>query len=411
MPTPPSAYLRFERAYRRGDHVVVLAEGDGVADRLSAAGLATLIPEVLVQIGSVHAAQDRFEAATAYLEQGLALAASQAPPPPTPAPAAPTPAPRPPAAPIGPFSPAPGGPYGAAPAAPGLPGAPGAPGGAALGPSAVRRARLANHLDWFEVALLDIYLRTGRYDDVAARVPRLVDPTHTAEVRFGATRAHAAALTAQGQFEAAHHLLNTAGGVAQRIRSRFRVALVEGDRAVLLATQGRLLEAITTADRVLASLIRPPLGEYQQWANGEGAAIALTVCRAAAAGGDHLTAQRMLHLGTTATHRVGGAYLHAHLDLARGVVWLLEGDLDSAEASLVSAGRQFGVLGCSPALALATLEQGRLAQIRGLVRSARPLYLRALEDFRSLGQAREVNELNRLLSSLASSSTDRRTGN
>ena len=230
------------------------------------------------------------------------------------------------------------------------------------------------------------------------RVSRLVDPTHTADIRFAALRAHAAALAARGQFEGAHHLLNTAGGVAQRIRSRFRVALVEGDRAMVLAAQGRLLEAITAADRVLPSLIRPAVGEHQQWANTEGAAIALTVCRAAADAGDHLTAQRMLHLGTTATQRVGGAYLSAHLDLARGVSWLLEGDLDAAEASLVNAGRQFGVLGCAPAIALATLEQGRLAQHRGLVRSARPLYLAALEDFRRLRQPREVNEVNRLLS-------------
>jgi hypothetical protein len=408
VPAPPSSYLRFERAFRRGDLSIVLAEGNGVADELSAAGRTDLIPEVLVQIGSAHAAQDRYEPAATYLEQGLALAAEQAPPAPVPPPTPTGPSPRPPTS-GGPFSPPPGGPYGAPPATPGLPGAPGGP-AAALGSSAARRARRTNQLDWFEVALLDIRLRTGRYDDVIARVPRLVDPTHIAEIRFAATRAHAAALTAQGQFEGAHHLLNTAGGVAQRIRSRFRVALVEGDRAILLAAQGRLLESITAADRVLPSLIRPPVGEYQQWSNAEGAAIALTVCRAAAAGSDHLTAQRMLHLGTTATHRVGGAYLHAHLDLARGVVWLLEGDLDAAEASLVSAGRQFGVLGCSPAIALATMEQGRLAQIRGLVRSAAPLYLGALDDFRRLGQPREINELNRLLAGLPASAIEPRPG-
>ena len=403
MPTPPSAYLRFERAYRRGDHVVVLAEGDRVADQLSAAGQTELIPEVLVQIGAVHAAQDRFVPAAAYLEQGLAMAASLAPPPNPAGPRAtpPGPAPAPPA-PRGPFDPLPpGGPFSASgPTAPWLPGAPAGGGGDRLGSSALRAARLANRLDWFALALLDVWLRSGRYDDVLARAPNLVDPTHRAEIRFAATRAHAAALGARGQFEGAHHLLNTAGGLASRIRSRFRAALIEGDRAVLLAAQGRLLEAITAADRVLPSMIRPPVGEYQQWSNAEGATIALALSRTASATGDHLTAQRMLHLGTTATQRVSSIYLHAQLDLSRGVLWLLEGDLDAAEASLVSAGRQFGVLGCAPAGALTTMEQGRLAQARGLVRSARPLYERALADFRRLGQPREISELTRLLSGL-----------
>lgn len=405
MPTPPSAYLRFERAYRRGDHVVVLAEGDRVADLLSTAGQTNLIPEVLVQIGAVHAAQDRFEPAAAYLEQGLALAASLAPPP-APSPTGPRVTPpdptfAPPAA-RGPFDPPlPGGPFSASgPMTPGLPGAPAADGRGQPGSSARRAARIANRLDWFELALLDVWLRSGRYDDVLARAPHLVDPTHRAEIRFAATRAHAAALGARGQFEGAHHLLNTAGGVATRIRSRFRVALIEGDRAVLLAAQGRLLEAIIAADRVLPSMIRPPVGEYQQWSNAEGATIALALCRTASANGDHLTAQRMLHLGTTATQRVGGTYLHAQLDLSRGVLWMLEGDLDAAEASLVSAGRQFGVLGCAPAAALTAMEQGRLAQARGLVRSARPLYERALADFRRLGQPREISEITRLLSGL-----------
>jgi len=408
--SPPPAHLRFERAVRHGDHAVVLAEGDAVANQLDAAGQVDRIPEVLVQIGAANAALDRFDAAAAYLEQGLAMAASLLPPPPAPprpadatAPggAAPTPAPV--AAP-GPFSaPSPaanrGGVF-AAPAAPGLPGAPLASGSAPASSALRRAARDANRFDWFELTLLEVELRLGRYADVVARVPRLTDPTHQPEVRFAATRAHASVLAAQGQFEGAHHLLNTAGGVASRIRSRFRLALVEGDRAILLATQGRLLEAITAADRVLAALIRPPVGEYQQWSTAEGAAIALTVSRAASSGGDHLTAQRMLLLGTTAATQVGGPYLAAHLDLARGVFWLLERDLDAAEASLVSAGRQFGVLGCAPAVALATLEQGRLAHARGLVRSARPLYQRALDDFRRLGQPREVNELTRLLVSL-----------
>lgn len=271
-------------------------------------------------------------------------------------------------------------------------------GGAPPASSAARRAaRVANRFDWFEVTLLGVLIRLGRYRDALDRMPRLADPTHAAEVRFAVTRANAAVLGAQGQFEGAHHLLNTAGGLAARIRSRFRAALVEGDRAILLTAQGRLLEAITAADRVLAPLIRPPIGEYQQWSNAQGAAVALSVSRAASAGGDHLTAQRLLLLGTTAADHVGGPYLRAQVDLTRGVFWLLERDLDGAEAALVAAGRELGVLGCAPASAQATFDQGRLAQARGLDRSARPLYERAREEFRRLGHPREVNEISRLL--------------
>jgi hypothetical protein len=428
--SPPRAHQRFERAVRRGDHAAVVASGDHVADELDAAGLAGLIPEVLLHTGAAHAALDRFESAAVYLEQGLAMAGDLAPPIPAPPRAAPSPnaqgqvltqppAPAPPTPPPGPApgpapatGPAPG-PFGqpvtaqrsragafAAPPSAALPGNPAGAGSAAQ-PSAVRRAiRAANRFDWFELALLDVDLRLGRYAGVLARVPLLVDPTHGAEIRFAATRAHAAVLGAQGQFEGAHHLLNTAGGLAARIRSRFRLALVEGDRAVLLAQQGRLLEAITASDRVLPSLIRPPLGEHQQWSTAEGAAVALSVSRAASASGDHLTAERLLLLGTTASAHVGGAYLSANLDLTRGVFWLLERDLDAAEAALVSATHQFGILGCAPAVARATLEQGRLAHIRGLARSARPLYQHALDDFRRLGQPRDVTETMRLLTSL-----------
>jgi hypothetical protein len=409
--SPPPAHQRFERAVRRGDHAAVLSTGDRVADELSSAGRAELIPEVLLQVGAAHAALDRFEAAAVYLEQGLTMAAALAPPPPAPpAPAAATVPVPPPGRPSAPASVPASGPFGrpaaaprsgaaafAAPPAPGLPGAPTSDGLASQGTTARRAARAANRFDWFELALLDVDLRLGRYGDVLARVPRLTDPTHETDVRFAATRAQAAVLGAQGQFEGAHHLLNTAGGLASRIRSRFRIALVEGDRAVLFARQGRLLEAITSADRVLPSLIRPPLGEYQLWSNAEGAAVALTVSQVASANGDHLSAQRLLLLGTSATKQLSSAYLAAHLDLTRGAFWLLERDLDAAEAALVSATRQFGVLGCEPAVARATLEQARLADARGLTRSARPLYERALADFRRLGQPREVNEITRLL--------------
>lgn len=342
MRIPPASYLHILQAYRRGDHLVVLAGGDAAAAALvDDPATSDLAFEVWAMIGAVHAAQERFAMACTYLEHAVG----------------PAPAP------------------GSAP-------------------------RHGGAHDWSELLLLDLYLRLGRYDDALVRIAPLVDPERHIQTRFTATRAQAAIAGARADFETAHFLLNTAVGLALRIRSRFRGALVEGDRALLLAAQGRFYEAIGAADAVLASFVRPAIGDYQRWGNLEGAVVALTIARLAAAADDQLTAQRMLIQGTTAVERDGSTYLRGHLELTRGAFWTAEGNVNEAEAALFEAQRTFNVLGCPPASALATLEQGRLAGRRGLSLSARPLLERAMAEFRVLGQPREVNEARRLLAAL-----------
>ena len=338
MRIPPASYVRIQNAYRRGDHLVVLGDGDRVASELAATEEdRALANELWCLIGTVHAEAERFEVSVRFLEHATGT------------------------------------------------------------PSTGQAETPDDRLDWFRVLLVDEYLRLGRYDDALAQLPRLLEPARAMDTRFAATRAQSSIAAARGDFETAHFLLNTATGIAIRMRSRFRAALVEGDRSVLLAAQGRFHEATASADSVLTSFVRPPIGTYQRWGNTHGAMVALTLCRLSAQAGDALTAQRMLIQGTTAVERAGTSYLRAYLELARGAFYGAEGRFDLAEAALFEASRGFNVLGCLSASAIATLEQGRLAWRRGLHLSARPLLERALVDFRGLGQTPEINEIRRLL--------------
>ena len=136
--------------------------------------------------------------------------------------------------------------------------------------------------------------------------------------------------------------------------------------------------------------MRPLHGDYQLWSTAEGASVALTLSRACAHAGDQLSAQRMLHTGTTAVTQLPRAYFHGHLLLARSVVLEYDGRFDEAEEGLVDALSVFHTHGYRPAAAITVLEQARLAHARGLVRSALPRYAHAFEELRDLGQLREA---------------------
>lgn len=341
MQLEPASYRRLETAFRQGDHDIVFAEGDAVAAELRAdPDKGEALAELALMIGAAHAAHDRPVPAMRYLEYGLAM----------------------------------------------LP--------------LATSAREVGRGDWFDLVLIALYIQSGRYEEAWYRATPLIEPNHTPETRFGAVRAQASLATVHGDYETAHHLLNTSAGIATRLRSRFRSALVEADRAVLLATQGQIYEAVNGADRVFGSLVRPAGGEFQTWANETAAAVALTLSRLSANTGDQLTAQRLLIQGTVAAEHARTAFIAGHLSLAQGVFWSAEHETARAEPALVDAARRFDDLGCLPSSALTTLEQGRNAQARGLHHSARPLYERALTLFRSLGQPREVYEVRRLLAGL-----------
>jgi len=423
---PPSSYLRLQSAHHRGDHLRVLAEGDAVAHEIKNdpdPGVDTdqWLAEAALMVGAAHVAYERLEVASTYLEYGVAMwqrvpgGGRAATGPAIGANAATRPARvlrigRPSAPPVGLGEASRAstiamtqGPFGTGGDLPNAY-APGA-GGAAPFPGLPNQRIVTGKLDtsatdWAELQLLEIAILLGRYDDALARITPLLDPMRPTTTRFTATRAQASIAALRGDDETAHFLLNTATGVANRVPSQYRVALVEGDRSMVLAGQGRTREAVAIADRLLGKLVRPAVGAHQLWSNAEGAAIALTLSRATANEGDVLTAHRLLLVGEQAAQPVGRALFAGHVSLARGVSQALAGDHDGAESSLLDALQLFGTYGYRPAAALTLLEQGRLAHRRGLVRTARQLYGHALDELRAIGQVREVRVVRRLLDAL-----------
>ncbi len=433
MRIPPSSFLRLQNAFRRGELLTILAGGDSVARQLSAdpdPAVVVYTAETSMMIGAAHVAFERLDVARAYLDYGLSLPTEPDPTatdlyrsararlgrrtPGGARPAAPPPAflPTPPAAGgavVGPYDPAAG--YGPAPGygAPAGPGRAGGPGGSApylMAPPAAKRSARSHGgtslRDWAALTSIEIATQTGRYDEALAALTPLLEPTRAVTTRFSATRAQALITSVRGDDEAAHYLLNTAAGLANRVPSQFRSALVEADRAMVLAGQGRLHEAVTIADRVLAQLVRPVSGEYQLWAATEAASVALTLSRRAARDGDLLTAQRLLRVGEGAARSVGRHQLEGQVALTRGVGLGAEHHYDAAEQSILVALGIFHTYGYRPAAAQCIFEQGRLAHERGLVRSAGPLYERALAEHSELGLPREMRQLRRLLDALAS---------
>ena len=338
MLIPAPAYREFREAYRRGDRDTVLGTAQRLLDQLTTndqqRGLA---PAVLLMVGASLAAAEHNADGAAYLEQGLRDL----------------------------------------------------PGSAAT--------REVGEGDWYALTLLDLRLRLGRYRAAWSLVEILIEPSRRPETRLAATRAQVAINATYGNFDTAQHLLNTAAGLADRLRNRQLSAMVDGDRAIVLAMQGRTVEATTFADQVLPSLVRPGRGAELAWSAAQAVTITTTVARHAAAVGDAMTAERMLFLANDPTERTGRRFDQAQLDLARGVVWRHGGRQADAELALLDARRNFLALGCAPAAAMAQREEARLAEARGLTASARPLFTRARDEFAGLGLVREAGELDALL--------------
>ncbi len=338
MLIPSRAYLDFREAFRRGDGHAVLGTGQPVLDQLGAdERQAGLVPAVLLMVGATLARLERFADAAAYLERGLQL----------------------------------------------LPG--------------TEATREVGDGDWYALLLLDLMLATGRYRESWGRIEALIEPDRDARTRLGATRAQIALYTAFGDFETAQQLLNTAAGLADRVGSHQLAAMVDGDRAIVLAAQGRTVEAAVFADQVLPQLGRPGAGPLMRWSGAAAATVTTSVARHAAAAGDLMTAERMLFLAAQPAQGTGRSFDAAQLQLAQGVVWREGGRPVEAEGPLLEARRGFLALGCAPAAALAQREEARLAMVKGMSASARPLYERAREEFGQLGLTREVMTIDAIL--------------
>jgi hypothetical protein len=336
---PCRAYRDLVDSMRRGDTGAVLHRAQRVIDELSRdPEQAELVPAVLIMVGGAFAREEHFVEAAAYLERGLDTMD---------------------------------------------------------GTASVREIGSG---DEEELLLLGLYLLCGRYREVWPRVQKLSEPGRSLEARLGATRAHTALATAFGDFDTAHQLLNTATGLAERLPSHQLSVMVEGDRAIVLAEQGRTLEATSFAMSALALLARPGPGRHLAWARGHAITIATTVARQVATGdGDLGASERLLAIIEPLVERDGRTLDRAQLALARGVVWRESGHLAEAESALDAARRTLLGLGCAPAAALAQREEARLAVVRKLEASAQPLYVRARDEFAALGLTREVAQIDTLL--------------
>jgi ATP/maltotriose-dependent transcriptional regulator MalT len=258
----------------------------------------------------------------------------------------------------------------------------------------------APFVDWCELLLCEVHLRTGRTAEATDRLVTLVEPHRDEAIRFAALRAQAVVAALGGRYERAHHLLNSAGGVAARIPSRHRGALVERDRALVLAGEGRVHEALAIAERVATPLIRPVAGPHQRWSRLEAASMALALARTVTRTGDELSGRRLLAMGEAALAGVHAPFLDAHRALARAVVLGPDGEPGEIEDLLTRATTTFEHAGDRPAAALVAREHGRLAHVRGLERSARPFYVQAAAELRSYGWTVDAAEADRLRAAL-----------
>lgn len=253
---------------------------------------------------------------------------------------------------------------------------------------------------WHQRLLADLYLLTGRWEAAGAQLARLAEPQQPLESRLAATRGQAALAATRGRFDEAHLLVNAAADLARQAHSSLLSAIVEGDRALVVAAQGRLVEAVRFADEVLARLAAPGRAPEQRWANAVAAAVLTSLARALARAGDLITARRYLVEAGAPVAGTGRRYWSAQLDLASAVVWREEGDLLRAEPAAVRAVEELSRLGAVPAATLARVEHARLAEARGHLLAARSLYQRAYWECATLGLPRELAEVSARLAVL-----------
>jgi tetratricopeptide (TPR) repeat protein len=245
---------------------------------------------------------------------------------------------------------------------------------------------------WFHRALADTYLLLGQWDRAGVYLDWLALPEQPLESRLVATRGHLFLAAARSRFDDAAFLVNAAADLARRARSEVAEAVVESDRALVFAAQGRLREAVALADEVAVRLSAPASDDRQQWANQQATVLLTTLARLLAEGGDLMTAERyLLEVAIPATQS-RRSYATAQHELARSVVWREEGDLQRAEPPVLSAVEQFNALDTLPALAVARLAEARLADARGHLVAARALYERSADELGALGLRREWAE-------------------
>jgi tetratricopeptide (TPR) repeat protein len=330
VPVARSAFADLRFAFERHDYREVLATGEAAVATLDRdAGQREFVPAAMVLIGGALLSVEHYRDGVAWLEQGLVR----------------------------------------------MPGT-----------ASDHELRGAH---WFHRALVDSYLILGRWDRADPYLEWLAQPDQPLESRLAATRGRIYLDAARARTDNLAFLLNAAADLARRARSEVAEAVVEADRALALAAQGRLHEAVACADSVTPRLAAPGRDDRQQWANQQATVLLTYLARALAEAGDLMTAERYLLEVAVPVSQSRRSYADAQYELARSVVFREEGDLERAEPAARAAVEQFAALDTLPALAIARLAEARLAERRGHLVAARSSYGRAVAELAALGLARE----------------------
>jgi ATP/maltotriose-dependent transcriptional regulator MalT len=333
---PAADYRSLREAFQRGDHREVLASGEWTVAALDAdVHQRGYLPAAMLMVGTSLAQIEHYREATAWLEQGLVR----------------------------------------------LPGTPSA------------REMTGGH--WFHRTLAELYLLLGRWARADAYLEWLSLPQQPLESRLSAARGQATLAGVRGDFDRAHWLVNTAADLARRARSNRLAAFVEADRVVVLVRQGRVGEAVQSADEITPRLGAAARGPQQAVANAVAVDVYTHLARRLVREDDPMTAERYLLEAVVPSTESRRTYCAAQLELARGVVWRAEGEIARAAAPLRDALRQFEALGAEPAIAVARAEVAHLARQQGLDESAGALFARAAAELRALGHGVELADLHR----------------
>jgi len=251
------------------------------------------------------------------------------------------------------------------------------------------------------ITLVGVLLVTGDLTEAWNHAGWLTEPHHNVETRLAGTRAQAAIRNAFGDSEIAFHLINTASGLALQCRSRLRSAVVETDRAMVLASVGRVGEAVHLVDEVLPRLgVRVP-GPLGVVATSQAAAAAAAVGIAAANAGDVATARRLAEAAVTAADASGRSLARGEADLAVAAAARAGGMLRTAEQSAFDARQRLAELGAVPLAAAALRERAAIAWYGGSTQAAADLAAQAVRELEPTGYRVELAATRRFLDHVA----------
>lgn len=251
------------------------------------------------------------------------------------------------------------------------------------------------------ITLLGVLLVTGDLTEAWHHAGWLTEPHNTVESRLAGTRAQAAIRAAGGDSEIAFHLVNTAAGLALRCRSRLWSAVVETDRAMVLAGAGRVGEAVHLVDDVLDKLSVRVHGRHGVVATSQAAAAASAVAIAAANGGDVATARRLAEAALAASVASGRSLARGEADLAVAAAARAGGHLRGAEQSAFDARQRLSDLGAVPLAAAALRERAAIAWYGGSTEAAVDLATQAVRELEPTGYRVELAASQRFLAYLA----------